>query len=144
MRPSRIARLALVMALFFAAGHLLYAAALYTAKNDPVKTERVETARQAMPFALDILLVLGVYFTGLLAASFKKVPSIVSRKRQYTILCFALLLFLALMIWRTGQNPAVPLILRRHVFMAVVFALLGLYNKRHFALTKEEEAEYEK
>ena len=55
------------MALFFAAGHLLYAAALYTAKNDPVKVERIETPRQAAPFALDILLVLGVYFTGLLA-----------------------------------------------------------------------------
>ena len=144
MRPAHFARLALVMALFFAAGHLLYAAALYTAKNDPAKTERVETTRQAAPFALDILLVLGVYFTGLMASSFKKVPNIVSRKRQYTILCFLLLIFLALMIWRTGQAPLLMPIMRRHVFMAVVFALLGLYNRRHFALAKEEEEAYEK
>ncbi|MBQ7556233.1 hypothetical protein IJS98_07305 [bacterium] len=144
MRPAHFVRLAIVMALFFAAGHLLYAAALYTAKDDPVKVEKIETTRQAAPFALDILLVLGVYFTGLLASSVKKVPNIVSRKRQYTILCFVLLVFLALMIWRTGQHPAVSLVMRRHVFMAVVFALLALYNKRHFALTKEEAAEYEK
>ena len=144
MRPTHFARLALVMALFFAAGHLLYAAALYTAKNDPVKVERIETPRQAAPFALDILLVLGVYFTGLLASSFKKVPNIVSRKRQYTILCFVLLIFLALVIWWTGKEPHLMPILRRHVFMAVVFALLGLYNRRHFALTKEEEEEYER
>ncbi|MBR6462979.1 hypothetical protein IKS73_07575 [bacterium] len=132
------------MALFFAAGHLIYAAALYTAKDDHAKIERIETTRQAAPFALDILLVLGVYFTGLLASSVKKSPSIISRKRQYTILCFVLLVFLVLIIWRTGQEPLIRPIMRRHVFMAVVFALLGLYNKRHFALTKEEEACYER
>jgi len=144
MRPPRFARLAQIMAFFFAAGHLLYAAVLFFSRSDPAAVAKIETSRQAAPFILDLFLVAGVYFAGLLAAGVKGGERIVSRKRQYGVLCLLLLVFLALLCWRTGQDPKLALIMRRHVFMTVVFFLLGLYNRRHFALTPEEEEKYGK
>ena len=144
MRPPRFCGLALAMALFFAAGHVAYALVIFFSQSDPAALEKIETARQSAPFLLDILLVIGIYLVGLLAAGLKTAPNILSRKRQYSVLCLLLVIFLALLCWWTGKNPKADYILRRHVFMAVVFALLGLYNKRHFSLTKEEEEAYGK
>lgn len=144
MRPPRFCGLALAMTLFFAAGHVAYALVIFFSQSDPSALEKIETSRQVAPFLLDILLVAGVYLVGLLAAGLKTTPNILSRKRQYSVLCLLLIIFLILMCWRTGQDPKAAYIMRRHVFMAVVFALLGLYNKRHFSLTKEEEEAYGK
>jgi len=144
MRPPRFCGLAFAMALFFAAGHVAYALVIYFSKSDPADLEKIETSRQVAPFLLDILLVIGIYLVGLLAAGLKTAPNILSRKRQYSVLCLLLIIFLILMCWRTGQKPEAAYIMRRHAFMALVFFLLGIYNKRHFSLTKEEEEAYGK
>ena len=139
------------MTCFFAAGHLIYAANLHFAKNDPAKVAKVETSRQAAPFAVDLVLLAFVFCVSLLAAGAKGnamneelYPRLMSRKRQYAVICALLAILLIFFIWRASALPKIDHLTRRHVFMAVVFLLLGLYNKRHFSLTKEEAAAYEK
>lgn len=149
MKAPKFVRLILIMACFFAAGHLLFAANLYFAQKDPAKVAKVETARQAVPFALDLGLLALLFFVSLMAANLKGRlidealgPRVRSRKVQFAVICFLLAVLLALFVWRTSAAPQIGPLTRRHVFMAVVFLLLGLYNKRHFSLTAEEEAHY--
>ena len=149
MKPPNFPRLAMIMAAVFAAFHLFYAGILFCARSDTAKVARIETPRQFCPFALDLVLVGGIYAVGLFGVRMRKyvadealIPALDSKRRQYGILCLCLAVFLALLTWRTYQAPLIGNVMRRHVFMALIFLLLGIYNLRHFSLTKEEEKRY--
>jgi len=150
MKPPKFARLALVMALLFAFFHLAYAAALFTVHDDAARQQKVVTSRQCLPFILDLGLVAGLYFVGLLAGRLKRdlvnkerYSFQCSRLRQHAILCAVVAMLLGLYIFRAYDSPQYAPLLRRHVFMGVIFPLLGLYCQKHFTPLEEEEKRYE-
>lgn len=151
MKAPDFPKLFRIMAIFFALGHLCYAGILVYAGQDQARTEKVQTPRQAAPFALDILLTAGLCAVGTFAAGTRLYvaeedlrPVIRRQRTRFQLTCLALAVLEALMAFRSAARPEVSPVMRHHIVVALLYWITSLQVQRRFRLTEAETARYEK